>query len=296
MKAKIVSAIYFDLFGTELGGRPGRNDHYLYSLNSIMNIDSAEFIVYTNDKNKLDSFYSAKYPDKINKYTSIEYDLYNTPYKNKINKIKNKENTKVSDRCIELQYSKFTWLAQNNTDCDYIYWIDAGLCYSGLLPDKYLKTHTGRYYDSYYGSDIFSDTFLYNLNKFAGDKFFVCAKDNVANYWDAPLPFIYFNNGHRSDKHIIGGLFGGGSQAVAVVCDRFSHLANRVLDQERTLYSEEQILSCLFYDYHPYFIYDTFDIWWHEDNVAGAVGKKDGADLLNNNKSFYKIIEHLLFS
>ena len=84
MKTKIVSAIYFDLYGTSLGGRPGRNDHYLYSLNSIMNISNAEFIVYTNDKNKIDTFYQEFYPDKVDRLSTIEYDLYNTEYSSKI--------------------------------------------------------------------------------------------------------------------------------------------------------------------------------------------------------------------
>ena len=68
MKTKIVSAIYFDLHGTDLGGRPSRNDHYLYSMNSIMHIDGCQFIIYTNDKNRVDNFFQQHYPDKINKF------------------------------------------------------------------------------------------------------------------------------------------------------------------------------------------------------------------------------------
>lgn len=294
MKTKFVSAVYFDLFGTTLGGRPGRNDHYLYSLNSIMNISNADFIIYTNDKHRVDTFYQKHYPDKISRFISKEYDLYNTPYRDKLNQIKNTEETKKSDRCIELQYSKFTWLLDNAYDCEHIYWIDAGLCYSGLLPDKYLKTHTGRYFDSYYGSDIFSDTFVNNLNLVSGNRFFVCAKDNVKNYWDSSLPVQYFADKYCSDYHIIGGLFGGGTNTVRFVGQKFEQLAHSVLTQEKGLYSEEQILSCLFYSHLDSFVYDCFDIWWHENNVAGATGETEGTLLLSNNKSFYKIIEKLI--
>ena len=294
MKTKIVSAIYFDLYGTDLGGRPGRNDHYLYSMNSIMNINNAEFIIYTNDKSKLDAFYIENYPDKLSKFTSIQYDLYNTEYKTGINRIKNIPETKQSFRCIELQYSKVSWLKLNNIDCDSIYWIDAGLCYSGLLPDKYLKISSGKYNDSYYGSDIFTNKFINNLNNAINDKVLVCAKENVKNYWDSPLPSKYFIPQINADYHIVGGLFGGASSMVSVLCDEFNTLTKLLLLNENFLYSEEQILSCLFVNYHNLFTSETFDIWWHEDNIASHVGKDDGMKLLQNNKSFYKILEKFI--
>lgn len=293
MNIKIISAIYFDLYGTSLGGRTGRNDHYLYSMNSIMNIDNAKFTIYTNNKTKLDTFFQENYPDKISKYSSIEYDLYNTEYKDKINRIKNIEAAKKSDRCIELQYSKLSWVAQNNYDCDYIYWIDAGLCYSGLLPNKYLKVGNG-YNDSYYGSNIFNSNWINSITNSVKNKILVCAKDNVRNYWDSPVPPQYFTNSPDSCYHIIGGLFGGNTIAMNKLCLSFQDLANRLLDNEYYLYSEEQILSCLFVNYPDLFSPETFDIWWHEDNVAGNIGHSAGLELLENNKSFYKIIEKFI--
>jgi hypothetical protein len=296
MITKFISAIYFDLYGTELGGRSGRNDHYLYSLNSIMGMTDAKYIVYTNDKSRIYEFYSQHYPDKINQLSVIEYDLYNNYFRDKINKLKDKEQAKKSDRCIELQYSKFIWTLNHSYDCDFIYWIDAGLCHSGLIPDKYLKIHTGRYHDSYYGSDIFANNFLNNLNFLSDQKVLVCAKDNVRNYWDSSIPSKYFNNSIAlSDKHIIGGLFGGNTNLTKYLCEQFILLADLVLDTEDRLYSEEQIFSCLYYKYPDIFNPHTFDIWWHENNVAGAVGVEAGKELLNNNKSFYKILENILY-
>jgi len=292
-KTKIVSAIYFDLYGTDLGGRSGRNDHYLYSMNSIMN-NNANYIIYTNDKNKVDSFFKSNYPDKLDKFTSIQYNLYDNIYKNDINRIKNLEHTRVSFRCIELQYNKLFWLNLNNNNCDYIYWIDAGLCYSGLLPDKYLKTKTGNYNDSYYGSDIFTNKFIDNLNFYCYDKVLVCAKENIKNYWDSSLPSKYFIEHPRLDYHIIGGLFGGNNNKVKELCDKFHEIVKLLLKNESFLYSEEQILSCLFFNYKQLFTSETFDIWWHENNVSGHVGKLDGIKLLQNNKSFYKILEKFI--
>ena len=291
MNTKIISSIYFDLYGTELGGRPGRNDHYLYSMNSIMNINNAKFIIYTNNKNKIDNFFMNNFPDKLEKYISIEYDLYNTEYKDKINLIKNIESTKKSDRCIELQYSKLSWLKMNATDCENIYWIDAGLCHSGIIPDKYLKIGNN-YYDSYYGSEIFTSELLDNLNKNCKEKMFVCAKDNSDYYWDSPVPSSYFSKAQpQSHYHIIGGLFGGNLNIVNYICEQFNFLANKLLDHEKHLYSEEQILSCLFFTYPELFIYETFDIWWHENNIMGVLDKESAINLLNKAKSFYRIIE-----
>lgn len=294
MKTKIITAIYFDLYGTTLGGRPGRNDHYLYSLNSIMNIDNAEFIIYTNDKQKVDTFYQNYYPDKLSRFSSIEYDLYNTEYAEKINTIKDFESTKQSVRCIELQYSKLSWININSYSCDYIYWIDAGLCYSGLIPDKYLNIQIGKYYDNYYGSNIFTSKFLNNLVSNTQEKVFVCAKDNVNYYWDTGLPCKYYTNKCNYDHHIIGGLFGGNTSVMKDICNKFNILANSLLIHEKNLYSEEQILSCLFANNYDLFRYRTFDIWWHENNIQSILPKKDGIELLKKAKSFYKIIEEFI--
>ena len=293
MKTSIVTCCYFDLYGTDLGGRPSRNDHYLSSLNSIMNINNAKFFIYTNDKEKVNSFYQEKYPDKIGKFECFEYDLRATPYAQAINAIKNIEETKQSNRCIELQYAKLLWLEEHLESCDYVYWIDAGLCYSGLIPDKYLKVNTGKYLETYYGSDFFTDNVVNNLNIFSENRVMVCAKENVEYYWDKSLPQKYFREDTFDSKyHIIGGLFGGKSEAVKDVCFKFKNLANRLL-KDGLLYHEEHILSCLFFSYSDIFIAKHFDIWWHEDNVTGNVGKERGKELMEKSKSFYKILEEL---
>ena len=242
----------------------------------------------------MDNFYKQYYPNKNSKFISIEYDLYNTKYKDKINKRKNIEETKKSDRCIELQYSKFSWLLDNSDNCEYIYWIDAGLCYSGLLPDKYLKIDSNQVMDRYYSSDIFTNNFINNLNILTQNKMFVCAKENVLNYWDCGVPSKYFIDQYKSNYHIVGGLFGGKAEICRYISQQFDILANRVLDNENVLYSEEQIFSCIFFNYFDSFIYKHFDIWWHENNIHTLMDKESGKKCLENNKSFYKIIEELL--
>jgi hypothetical protein len=252
-----------------------------------MSISDAQFIIYTNDKNKVYNFYKQYLTFRLDNIYIEEYDLYHSKYSDLINRIKNIEETKKSDRCIELQYSKFTWLSQNISDCEYIYWIDAGLCHSGLFPNKYLKVHTGNYYDSYYGSDIFTNKWINNINSAVADKVLVCAKDNVRNYWDGPVPDRYFKNSPCSTRHIIGGIFGGNIIKIQLLTKYFDSLVKEILNNESRFYSEEQIFSCLFFNYPELFHAENFDIWWHEDNTSDQ-------ELLSNNKSFYRIIEKFI--
>lgn len=290
--ANIVSAVYFDLHGTDLGGRPSRNDHYLYSLKSIMKMKDCHFFIYTNDVNKLEQFLQTHVVNTA--YNIILYDLYNTEYREKINAIKDCEATRRSDRCIELQYSKFTWLNNHLEDTDYSFWFDAGLCYSGIIPDKYLNINLDSYYEHYYGSEIFSNNFIYNLIKNTKNKFTVCAKNNTDYYWDGTIPHKYYQS-YNTNYHIIGGFFGGDTNITKIICEKFKYLTNELITSETYLYTEEQILTCLFYNYRDFFNPQYFDIWWHENNTRGALESQEEADsLLSKAKSFYKILENFI--
>jgi hypothetical protein len=290
MKTKIVSAIYFDLHGTDLGGRPSRNDHYLYSMNSIMNIDNCKFIIYTNDKNRVNDFFQQNYADKMDKFISIEYNLYNTEYKDGINFLKDINLTLTSMRCIELQYSKFSWMKMNIEDCDYLYWLDAGLCYSGLLPDKYLKIDS-HYYNRYYGSNIFTLKLIENINNTIDDKIFIIGKENQQFFWDIDLPDKYYQFGKDLSFHVIGGMFGGKSHHINTLYTQFYELCNNLLQNEHTLYSEENILTTIYFNNKDKFYMETFDVWWHENNIAGNINLDNIEEFLLKYKSFYKILE-----
>jgi hypothetical protein len=49
MSTKIVTSIYSDLHGTDLGGRPSRGSHYRYSLKTILKMTDADFVCYTSE-------------------------------------------------------------------------------------------------------------------------------------------------------------------------------------------------------------------------------------------------------
>ena len=70
MKTKIITAIYSNLHGTDLGGRPSRYGHYCWSLLSLLKMTDADFLCYTSDSehNGLVNFFYNEHninPEKI---------------------------------------------------------------------------------------------------------------------------------------------------------------------------------------------------------------------------------------
>ena len=208
MKIKFITSIYSDLHGTEFGGRPNRGTHYRYSLLSLLKMTDADFLCYTSDReiNDLTKFFYEDNGVSSDKLKLEIFDIGNTKFKDLILQHKNIEEVKHSDRCVEVQYSKFHWWWKEDKSYDYYYWIDAGLSHCGLIPDKYL-TEVGPM-RCYYESNLFNNTFLKNLIEDTGDKFILLGKENDRNYWSGTVDPKWYTTYDRS-IHIIGGLFGG---------------------------------------------------------------------------------------
>jgi len=264
MRTKFITCIYSDLFGTELGGRAGRKDHYRMSLLSILKITNADFVCYTSDR-EYDSLCEFFYTDnRIDKerLNIVIYDLKNTKYSDLIGKVRDKEEVRKSDRCVEIQYSKFDWFRRENDNYDYYFWIDAGLSHTGLIPNKYLS---GPGYRTYFESSLFSNIMLRNLVNYCEDKFVVIAKDNQRNFWDGTVNFKFYFN-YDMSVHIIGGLFGGKRHLWNTVVEKFDEYLFLVLEDEKKMYHEENIMSLMYQNHKDWFKALNFDIWWHEDN------------------------------
>lgn len=289
----IVSAVFNNLYGTSYGGRPSRETHYYSSLKTLTRMTDANFVVYSNETDKLSTFLTDNLQTNT-EITLLSYNLQNISCYDKIQKIKNIEEIKQSVRCFELQYLKIFWLLNNLSllnDNDYIYWFDAGLSYSGLIPDKYLNLAGGTYYDKYFNSNLYNNKFLQRLIEYTGDKFFVVAKNNTTFYWSNTIPDRYYTNLCK-DHHIIGGFFGGKKLIVEIICNKFLTLLDELLDHETELYSEEQIMTALYYNNIDIFKPQFFDLWWHEDNIANLFEGKE-QEILSNNRSFYRVLEDL---
>lgn len=290
MKTKFITSIYSNLYGTKFGGRPSRNNHYKWSLLSLMKMTDADFVCYTSQEEiqNLYDFFHVQNNISSSQLTFKVFDLENHNFKELFLEYKDYENAKKSDRCIEIQYMKFIWAQEEIDNYDYYFWIDAGLSHCGLIPNKYLEK-TGIHNSQYYSTPLFNNVFLKNLISHSGEKFTLVAKDNQRNYWSGtvnPKHYINYNN----TLHVIGGLFGGKKELWEFVINKFNEYVYQVTTEDKILYHEENILSLMFRNHEEFFNPLYFDTWWHEnENIAGL----DIVSHCKENKSFYKILEEL---
>jgi hypothetical protein len=289
MKVKFITAIYNDLFGTEFGGRPSRRGHYKYSLLSLLKMTEADFLCYTNEKelNELEDFFYVEHSISKEQLQFKTFDLSNTKFKDIINKYKDIESAKRSDRCVEIQYSKFHWWWDEDKSYDYYYWIDAGLSHCGLIPNMYLQgsKHPER---QYYESEMFNNTFLKNLIEFSSDKIFIMMKDNVRNYWSGTVNPKWYNE-FCMEYHVIGGMFGGKKENWDNLVNLFEKYTYDIMTTDSNIPMEENIMTLMYYNHKDLFSIKTFDTWWCRDN--GPRGMDESYYELN--RSFYKILEEL---
>ena len=286
MSVKFITSIYSDLYGTEFGGRPNRGSHYKYSLLSLLKMTDADFMCYTSDReiNDLKNFFYSEHNISPNKLIFEVFDIANTKFKDIINQYKVIEEVKKSDRCVEVQYSKFHWWWKEDKSYDYYYWIDAGLSHCGLIPDKYLtETKPMR---SYYESNLFNNNFLHNVIEDTGDKFLLLGKENDRNFWSGTVDRKWYKEYDRS-IHVIGGLFGGHRDKWDEVVNIFEDYLKNITLDSKLLYHEEHIMSLMYFNHQELFEKKHFDMWWFKGNSPEGVPD----ELFEQNKSFYKILE-----
>jgi hypothetical protein len=286
MKVKIITSIYSDLYGSELGGRPGRKDHYRFSLLSLLKMSQADFVCYTSEReiDDLKEFFYKNHNISEDRLKFVLFELFNNEYADLINGFKNIEVIKKSDRCYEIQYSKFSWLKNEDKSYDYYFWFDAGLSHTGLIPDRYLSAPG---YRGYYESTLFNDKFLSNLINYSEDKFVMVAKENSRNYWEGTVDPKFYTT-YNNSVHIIGGFFGGKTELWDKVIKQFDDYVRLVIPEQKRLFYEEHFMSLIYQNHKDWFKTLDFDIWWHEDNF-----KEGSKEFFEQNKSFYKILEEL---
>jgi hypothetical protein len=286
MRVKIMTSIYSDLYGSELGGRDGRKDHYRFSLLSLLKMSQADFICYTSDReiNDLKEFFYVTHNVSEDRLKFILFDLKTNEYSELINSVKDIEGIKKSDRCYDIQYAKFSWFKNEDKSYDYYFWFDAGLSHTGLIPNKYLSAPGYRFY---YEASLFNDTFLTNLINYADDKFVMVAKENSRNYWEGTVDSKFYTT-YDNSVHVIGGFFGGKKELWDKVVKQFDDYVRLVIPEEKKLFYEEHYMSLMYQNHKDWFKSLNFDIWWHEDNF-----KEGTKEFFEKNKSFYKILEEL---
>lgn len=287
---KFITCIYSDLYGSELGGRPHRLNHYRWSLLSLLKMSDADFVCYTSDReyDELVNFFHKENDIPENRLEIKTYNLNKTPYVELLSQYKDINKIKSGDRCLEIQYMKMKWFLSENGEYDYYYWVDAGLSHCGLIPNKYL-TLNGPHNRGYYESPLFNNVFLKNLIKYSEDKFVIIGKENDRNYWSGTVNPIHFNEFNRT-IHIIGGLFGGKKELWGDLVDKFNDYLFTVTKSDNKCYHEEDILTLMYRNHEKSFKMLYFETWWHEDEKMSGVNMVEHT---KENKSFYKILEEL---
>lgn len=266
MKTIVYTSIYNNLYGTEFGGRNSREYHYKASLYNILNIDADKFVCFTS-KDELNSLEKYFYDEKkINrdKLTFITFELKDSKYFDKIRELKDVEKMKSIDRCYEIQYNKFFWLdlIDNKNNYDRIYWFDAGLSHSGIIPSKYA---TRSDYDRYFSFSLFNKNFLNKLNRMTEVNPLMVVKNNSGMFfWSQTIPKKYYNN-YNIKNHVIGGFFGGKPNDIIKLRNNFETLLVELLNNEKELYMEEQILTCLYSNDEDSFNCLKFDDWYKRE-------------------------------
>jgi hypothetical protein len=249
-------------------------------------MSNADFLCYTSDR-ELDSLKTFFYEENNISEDKLKFkvfDISQTKFRDLINELKNIEDTKKSDRCIEIQYSKFHWWDNEDRSYDYYYWIDAGLSHCGLIPLKYLTDEglVRRYYES----SLFNNEFLKNLIEDTGDKFLILGKENDRNFWSGTVDRKWYKEYDRS-LHIIGGLFGGHKSKWDEIVKLFETYAENIMRTDQGIPHEEHIMSLMYFNHKELFERKHFDIWWCRDNAPRGTSE----ELFEQNKSFYKILE-----
>ena len=284
-KTLIYTSIYSNLYGTEFGGRPSREWHYKYSLLNLLNLGADKYICFTSETEIQDLkqwFYGENGIDET-KLEFISFELSTSEYFQDIRRIRNVEEAMESDRCFEIQYNKFFWLSHLSNIEEYtkMYWFDAGLSHSGLIPEQFAY---GEGHKRYYSFNLFNKEYLNYLNTITEERLVIVSKNNQgAFYWGQNIPQKYYTK-YTNKEYIIGGFFGGNTNSMLVYRDKFKEILEVLLKEEKELYPEEFIMSYIYVENKNMFITLNFDDWYdrgtpevHGDNV----------------KYFYKVIEEI---
>jgi hypothetical protein len=289
----IVTCFYTNLHGTKYGGRDGRESHYLHSLASLLKITNADFHIYCDPSQK-DMLQSFVDPIAKTKVEIIGYSLENFYMKDLFSKNKNFEDAVKSQRCQEIQYLKTYWMNKTK-GYDYIFWIDVGISYSGLIPDKHLILRNEGHLE-YYNSDLFCDELVVGMKRDVKDKFLMFAINNhypvpyrvlVPEYYDVDIEDIKY--------HAIAGILGGKKDTVYRFQNLFNDLAEDMIRKLNTVHDEECLYNILWNRYPELFNVKTFDMWWHEDNLHSIYRDSlEKIELVKHLRSFYNVLEDLV--
>jgi hypothetical protein len=239
----------------------------------------ADFVIYTSPSeiNNLQEKFISQNSNQLIRF--IEYDLFKHPYHNYFQE---KMNNVKTDRCNEVMHGKFIWMKNHlHENYDYIYWIDCGLSYGGLFPNKYID---GVGFNSYFNCTLFNPKLVSGLNSL--DKIVIIVATQEKHIMDSsPNPNFYLTNPKNITSHVIGGLFGGDVELLKIFLLNYENAINEMV-QFGGLDREEHLLTLLYDRHTEIFNPQFFTTWHHEDSDMAKYNFQDEI-------YFYNIFEKL---
>jgi hypothetical protein len=283
----ITTCLYFDLFGTEFGGRHWPRNKYFYGLLSMLKMNCPVVLYcWEKDIEEIKSFIDTETNGTRTDQIRFEiFDLYQSSLYEIIKSLKNIEEQKKSDRSFDVSINKMVMLKRtiesNFFGSKYFYFIDAGLSSSSLFPNKYLLNQTDPV-RRYYECSLFNPKVSENLIKLAQEDKMVLWK---ISQWTNYIDQAHYTR-HNTDS-IIAGIFGSTADAVKKYADDIIERFTFTINTYRTLYLEEPIMSMLYQENPEKYKTVDFDVWYHEN--SGDVFQS----MIVGKKSFFNTFEEL---
>ena len=300
MKPTFVTAIYSRL----TDGSIGRWDRYVYSFKNLVNSTQANFVVFTSpdEVDPLTEFIIAQKMDR-HRIFIVSRNVSHTRWHDAFEKLKT--DYPHGQRSMDLVHSKVGWLYEAATINPFgaagpIFWIDAGLSFSGLFPDRFRRRPFESYppsFERYTDLDVFTPEWAEKLGKGLDGKLLAVGISVKNHLWAQPLDLSFYTvEGARQHRqyHVIGGLFGSAEgEQIKWLHESYTKLLDDVVSvyQKRetyltTLPVEELLLTTLTANHPERFDLRLFDTWYHEDHG-------DSFNPLKNGKPFYKLFTNL---
>jgi hypothetical protein len=278
----LVTCLYSNLYGTAIGGRHARLHHYLCSLKTLLNTNT-DVVVYTSEHDKQNIENVAELKDHPRLKLIVE-DVFSHPDHAYFQRKIKEQNIVNDDRCYEIMHSKPRWVRRHIEDgYKYIYWIDCGLSYGALFPEKYRGGHG---YNFWFNCSLFNEKLITNLNA-QSEKVSLLVADQK-NHCMGPVPCDLFfgdSTDPRPYHYVVGGMFGGKTEAVAEFCAQYKEVFEQ-MKQHNILQSEELLLTVIYLKDSSK-LNPLYFTTWHPEDSDMAKYNKDG------DKHFYKIFEEL---
>ncbi len=265
---------------------------------SLANISKTlvPIVIYTNPGNKdyLYNFCISNFAHKD--FTIIELDLQNLDYFERTEKLKehNLQINKKTDRYAQLVLSKMYMiehaLDNNFYNTQKYFWIDAGLSFQSLFPDRWRDGVVGEYFKY----TCFNPSLITKLDNFTKEKLFVIV-------YNTGYGMYLLNEGlyepadriKEANKHYtVGGLWGGNKEQLYKMMVIYKLMLFKVLDvwekekttTHRRLFFEEPIFSAIVCNNPENFYIEQFDTWYQENDSSQI------KNILPGMRNFYKII------